>query len=135
MVGRPIVPPDVEQRLCDHMRTLIADGVLPAGTWVGSDEPPVKKYQWLVRVVAVAPRRDSFVQMAWDMGFTVIGPDGYDTETQRAALDLIGYLDQAVDGDPLTAVLDVNGPGRVVDEDTRPKRYVTATLLARGSHP
>ena len=135
MVGRPIVPPDVEQLLCDHARTLIADGVLPSGCWVGSDDPPVKKYRWLVRVVAVNGTRDSFVQMAWDVAFTVIGPDGFGPETTRAALDLIGHLEQAVDGDPITALLDINGPGRIVDEDDRPKRFITATLLARGSHP
>jgi hypothetical protein len=144
-VGKDVIFTDVEMFLAHHIQDRL-DGIaagapgrhqgLAAGVYVGNTHPPTKRAKAIVVRDDGGPTTGTFTKQV-SAGFTVLA--GEDLSQAQDATDLALLVAAIVagcpgldPGNPVAAVLSMNGPYKVADPSGQPRRYFTATLALAG---
>lgn len=144
-MGSAVIFTDVELFLAHHIKARldsIAAGppgphqVLATDVYVGNQYPPERRHKTVVVRDDGGPGT-GLVTKSTSTGFTVLAGD--DATEGNEATDLALLVSAIVagcpaveTGNPVAAVLTMNGPFKVPDPSGQPRRYLTAALAVTG---
>lgn len=144
-MGSNVIHTDLELYLVHYLQDRLAEiaaGPLGAhqaladGVYVGSRHPPERRPKTVVVRDDGGPTT-SLVTKNPSVGVTILAGDD-ETDGQEATdlallvAALVAGSPGTQPGNPIAAVLEMNGPYAVKDESGQPRRYFTASLVVAG---